>query len=244
MRKLSIVFITFLFCYVAFGSESQVSEVENKLLDCNYPLKMFIKANCEGQCLKIPENFNESCHYSEIIDEEIDDPTKPVYSKNEVEACLDQADCEAKNATKTCIDSEESALMAQDYSEIYCSKLLRFEKKLSGAKVLVENASMKATYEAAKAAKDAKDAAIKMAKKAIDCGKQVIAMLVVQNASKGLDTTQIKAMNATYSTIKDLLETGSLTSAREEILAATADGVLVTDTDKTVLVAELDSCKP
>lgn len=204
------------------------------------------KAKCETQysetCFDIKSTKNAS--YSEIIDEMVDDYSKPVNSKNEIEACSDQTDCETKNASKVCADSEESVFMAADYSEIYCSKLLRFEQKLSGRKIVSANETSKASYDAAKIAEATKEAAIAMAARAIACGKRVISMLVVQNASKSLDTTQIKAMNVTYASIKDLLETGSLTSAREEILAQPVAEPLVTQTDKDVLVAELDACKP
>lgn len=222
------------------------------------------RSKCEAafseKCHKIP--FGYSPEYHELVDEMVDDDTKPIYeAKSNVVTCsavLDdpatteidetktlEEDCMEKEAAHICdLANKYYTVRVADNSEVYCTRFIGFEQKASGNKIVAENAAKKSAFEASEVVRKAKESAIAMATKAINCGKRVIAMLVVQNASKGLDTTQIKAMNASYSTIKDLLETGSLTSAREEILAATADGVLVTETDKTVLVAELDLCKP
>ena len=74
------------------------------------------------------------------------------------------------------------------------------------------------------------------------CGERVMALMLVRNQPKNLTTAQVKQVVSTYSSIKSLLGSGSLVSAREEILAVTADGVLVTDTDKTALASEVDKC--
>ena len=98
--------------------------------------------------------------------------------------------------------------------------------------------SSKKTVDDAKAAREAQ---IASAMAAINHGKRVIALFLVRNSTKSLTTGQVKQLNATYSAIKDLLETGSLVSAKEEINALTPDGVLVTEGDKTELIAEIDS---
>lgn len=187
---------------------------------------------------------NVNLRHVDIVDEMIPDESKPTYSKNDIEVCVDQSDCESKNASKTCTDSQETVYMAQDFSEIYCSKLTGYEQKVSGRKVFLINLAKKAAADAADAAQLAKDSAMIAARKARNCGETVIDALLVQNASKSLSTAQIKSINTTYASIKDLLETGSLASAREEIQAVTPDGVLVVEADKTALIAQLDSCAP
>lgn len=142
------------------------------------------------------------------------------------------------------IDNSYFTVRVADNSEVYCTKILGYEQKASGTKTVVENSSKKTNFEAAKSAKIAKEAAVVFALKAMNCGKRTIATLLVQNASKGLTKRQIKQMNKAYRDIKELLETGSLDSAKEEIEAVVADGTLVTEADKTALIAELDSCKP
>lgn len=92
---------------------------------------------------------------------------------------------------------------------------------------------------------DAEDADVQAmvdASKAIECGLKVKSRMLVQNASKSLTDTQKINILSTYSTIDALLSAGSLVTARVEILAVTADGVMIVDADKTALVAELDGC--
>lgn len=86
--------------------------------------------------------------------------------------------------------------------------------------------------------------ALRNAQKAMDCGRSAQALLLVRNATKGLTTTQIKQMVSTYSSIKQLLDTGSLVSSIEEIEEIEADGILVTESDKTALVIHINGCKP
>ena len=213
-----------------------VSEVEKKILDCNYPL--LVKKKCEGVCVEIKKEFN--CKYYEIAEEMVDDSTKPVHSKSESEVCADQLDCETKNESKICADVLESVFMAEDFSEIYCSKFIRFEQKLSGRKTTKENSTKKAAYDSTKASSDAMEAGIAQALKRIDHGKRIIALLLVRNAPKTLNKGQIKQMNATYAEIKGLLDTGSLETAKDEITAITPDGTIVTEADKTALISEIN----
>lgn len=235
MKTLIILFIISFSATAGFYS-APFTEIEKKLLDCDYSITVFKK--CEGYCAEITKDFN--CNYSEIYEELVDDKSKPVYSKSEIEACEDQSDCESKNLTKSCLDVEEYVLMSDGYSEIYCSKLLRYEQKKSGIKTIVVNEIKRDAYESLKLEKETQEAAIKMAMKAINHGQRVIALLIVRNASKGLTTAQIGEMNLTYAQIKGLLETGSLLTAKEKIELITPDGTIVTEADKTALVSEIN----
>jgi len=80
------------------------------------------------------------------------------------------------------------------------------------------------------------------ANNAIKCGLKVKSRMLVQNASKSLTDTQKINILSTYSTIDALLSAGSLATARVQILAVVADGVMIVEADKTALVAELDGC--
>ncbi len=121
-------------------------------------LTVFSNSNkCEqhysSECVKIPSGYNAKVH---TLQDELD-ITKPIYSKSEIETCADQAECEAKNAVKTCIDEDETVYMAEDFSEIYCSKQTGFEK--TGKEIIAEDGSKKASYNAEKKAeKDAEKA--------------------------------------------------------------------------------------
>jgi len=84
--------------------------------------------------------------------------------------------------------------------------------------------------------------AMETAQKYISCGLRVKSRMLVQNSSKTLTSAQKISILTTYSTIDALLSSGSLATARGEILAVTADGVMIVEADKTALVAELDGC--
>jgi len=189
-------------------------------------------------CIKIQKGYNPA--YSELTDEIVDDYEKPTWAtRSMVEVCSGQADCEQKVSDKACVD-ERHALTDAEFTETWCNKITGYEQVLSGNKIIVENATKKAAYDSAKAASDAMEAAIEQAFKAINHGKRVIALLVVRNASKGLTTAQIEQMNSTYAEIKNLLETGSLVTAKEKINLITPDGTIVTEADKTALVSEIN----
>ena len=190
------------------------------------------------KCIKIKKGYNHV--YSELADEMVNDYSKPTWAtRSMVEVCSGQADCEQKVSDKACVD-ERHALTDAEFTETWCNKITGYEQVLSGNKIIVENATKKAAYDSAKAASDAMEAAIEQAFKAINHGKRVIALLVVRNASKGLTTAQIEQMNSTYAEIKNLLETGSLVTAKEKINLITPDGTIVTEADKTALVSEIN----
>jgi hypothetical protein len=86
------------------------------------------------------------------------------------------------------------------------------------------------------------DASIQVFLKRIDCGRRVIALMAVRNVPKNLNTIQVAQMANTYASIKGLLETASLNTAKAAIQAVVPDGVLVTADDQTALVAEVDKC--
>jgi len=87
-----------------------------------------------------------------------------------------------------------------------------------------------------------KEAGLQTALRKIDCGKRVIALMVIRNVPKALSPAQIAQMNTVYAPIKGLLETASLVTAKEFILATTADGTLITEADKTDLANETQKC--
>jgi len=98
------------------------------------------------------------------------------------------------------------------------------------------------SQEAVEATARQKEAGLQIALKKIDCGKRVIALLVLRNVPKGLTPQQVAQMNTVYAPIKGLLETASLVTAKAAIEDVTADGLLITDGDKADLSAETQKC--
>ena len=173
---------------------------------------------------------------------EVDDYSKPNYTKSQIEPCDDQAECDLIFASKAC-PSDRTLIKNYDQLQVYCSKLIGYEKKsentivLDQAKVQVWQAQETAKAQAAQG-----EDYIQLALKKIACGERVIAKMVVRNIPKNLSPAQIAQMNTIYAPIKGLLETASLVTAKEFILNAEADGTLITEADKVDLAAETQQC--
>lgn len=173
-------------------------------------------------CIKIPSGYNTVYHY-----------VKPdTQLKLQGESCLDEEDCQTKLESLFC--EKGKAIKNLDLLEVYCTYLELEHVAIDTAK--------KQAHEAQKAQKEAMKSAMDQARKAMDCGKNVKARLIVQNAGKNLSKGQIKTLVKNFSDIDALLESGSLATAQEEIMAAAVDGVLITEEDKTALIAEIGKC--
>jgi hypothetical protein len=203
----------------------------------------------EEECLCFDSIIWES---AEIVDEVGNGA--PIYTVNNQQSCTleipvieDQepantkTDCQLKLEALSCGENFE-AILREDLLEVRCTRLDGYEQVLTGRKVLQNNPTKFATYQAQQAAQAQMNAARAQARNLRECGYKVMDLLLVRNASKGLTTTQVKQIVSTYAPIQGLLQSGSLNSAKEEIQAVVADGVLVTEGDKTALVAEIDQC--
>lgn len=118
-------------------------------------ITVFMRKNkCEEHyskdCIKIPSKYDHNFYI--IVDEEIDDLSRPVYSKNQVNNCGEycQSLFSAGNQIDPCIDLQESLILNLELEEIYCSKLLRYEKKIK--KVAVKDSQKESDYLALKEA--------------------------------------------------------------------------------------------
>lgn len=152
----------------------------------------------------------------------------------ESEVCEGQSDCEAKLESKVCTADNLQKFASEDWTRIYCVELL--------GKALVKDEAGWSALKSQEAQKKALEAGIQFAIGLQDCGKRVMALLLVRNQPKGLTPAEVKQMVAGYASIKQLLESGSLVSAKEEIQGVVADGRLVTTADKAALTQEIDKC--
>lgn len=130
------------------------------------------KERCEaagkGECFDISK-----CELSEckIGAEEVDDLSKPLYkAKSKVVACADKKDCIMKaqpvcdEGGKNCVQHcpvDENLIFSKDWTELYCTKLVGYEKKL--VRKMVVDEVKKAAKQAAKDAAIAKDTKLKKA---------------------------------------------------------------------------------
>jgi hypothetical protein len=203
------------------------------------------KSMCEKKysetCINIRGFGNRVYH--KIGNEMIDDISSPVWgTRSLIEACNGEQDCKDKALVKDCVD-DRIAYYNAEYSEVWCNKITGYNKISTGRKIIVEDSTKKAQYETQKAQETADKMAMAAASKALECGKKVISRMLIQNKPKDLSKAQVRNLVKTYKDIKNLLETGSLESAREDILAVAVNEPVVTQADKDALVAELDACK-
>lgn len=235
--------------------------------------KQFCVSEKGEECVELPDGQESHCNYLNPTDNIVDDLTKPIYSgRQDVESCQKEIEytqveqtvddglggtttvtvqeptsnlpiCADVLAAKICSVQGSEKYIDELYTQVYCTHITGYEQKIDGKKV-VEDASLKAAYEVQKSQKDQLEGAMVQAAKAQNCGRSTMAYMLVRNAPKNLSTAQVKSLVSTYAAIKGLLESGSLVTAKEEIAAVVADGILVTEADKAALIAYIDTCKP
>ena len=109
-----------------------------------------LKSDCERisgeRCFDLGDL--PSSVFSEV-DEEVDDHTKPIYSKSEMVSCVSEANCDLIFLTKVCTDSTEQLIKNYDLLEVYCSKWVGYEKKFQ--KTIAQDASKLTAYQTQKA---------------------------------------------------------------------------------------------
>lgn len=74
-----------------------------------------------------------------------------------------------------------------------------------------------------------------------DFGRKVIAIMSIRNDAKNLNSSQIVQFAQDYADINMALLNGSIATAKALIQAITPDGVITTQADKDVLVAEINA---
>lgn len=229
--------LLFLMSFSAFGNYSKISEVETGSIS-----KVFTKMKgCGVSCIKLPFGYNKSYHV--VVAEMINDFTKPINSKNDIETCIDQTDCEVKNAVKSCADEFEIVFMAADFSDIYCSKLTGYEQKLSGSKIVVEDVAKKAAYDSSQSAKKLETLAISGQLNHMAFGKKIYVSVLLLNKAKGLSKAQKRQLRKDLKEIRDDLFDGSICSAREDIAVLIPDGVLIKASDISLILSKIDAFK-
>lgn len=170
-----------------------------------------------------------------------DDTSKPIYeAESQVVTCSGIEECQAQLEAKDC-GEDFLKFIDSEYTKTYCTKITGYEQK-EVSKELVKNTTAFDAYKAAQVQVSALNAGLSQATAAMDCGRKVQALLLVRNAPKSLSKPQVKQLVLAYKDIKNLLDTGSLASAKEEIEAVVADGVIVTSADKAALVAQINTC--
>jgi hypothetical protein len=201
------------------------------------------ESSSKEQCLDVGGNPEiVKLGFFSLADVMGDDLEKPIWElESEVEDCSDEAPCKLALEAKVCSKLGYEKFIDALYTKVYCTQITGYKQKVVGKSFAVDQVAFDA-YKAEKAAKNQFEAGINQAQMLQVCGRRVMGLMLVRNKQKNLTTSQVKSVVKTYADISDLLESGSLVSAKEEVHAATADGVLVTEEDKAALLSEIDKC--
>lgn len=228
---------------------------ESEILSKNWT-SVSRRAACPGACYKVPVGSNPA--FVELQEVMVNDLTKPVWSKTDVVACeavaddpatteVDESktlleDCQEKLAALDCTGKGE-AIRAADNSEVYCSRLLRYEQKPAGYQRAVVNETLKTQWEAERAAKRAEREAVQSQIKDMNFGRSLYASVQLLNKGKGLSKAQRRQLRQDLKTMRDDLLDGNICDVRADLVALPANGTTIREEDKTVLLAKIDAYK-
>jgi hypothetical protein len=193
-------------------------------------VKIFTKkSKCEKtyspeKCLSIRETGNESFH-----------KIKPdTQLKEQAQICSGESDCIEKYNALECSSEMFYKVRTAEHDETYCTK---FE-----AAHIVEDATLKAAHDAAKAIKDGTELAVRAQVLDMDLGKKLYAQIMLHNKKKGSSKAQRKQMRKDFKDIRDDFFDGDICSAKDGVSAITP-GVLITQDDIDSIIALINSAK-
>jgi len=119
----------FLFSFNCFAggymSESQMVRTDKNSLSQHFGNKL----DCDkkyNDCKDYPDSYNWNTFSKQNT--QVDDFSKPNYSKSEIDICSGETDCREKLDLKNCTDTMENKYINQVYTEIYCSKFISYDQ--------------------------------------------------------------------------------------------------------------------
>ncbi len=229
--------LLFLISFSTFAGYMTRVDIE----DCDKGNRVFhLKKNtCIGECLEVSKNYQ--CETYKIANEMIDDLESKNYGpETDAESCVDEETCQEELLKLTCSDGYEK-FIALNYSQVYCTEFLGYNKKESGRKIVAVDPIKKSAYETLQAAKKAQSDAIGLVLKDMSFGKNIYAAVRVMSKVKGLNKGQRKTLKSNLSEIRDSLLDGDICSARADIAGLTADGTLIKAENLTSVLAAIDA---
>ena len=206
--KYLLLISTFLISPVASAnwiSEDGLSDLHAGNTYKVYRTKKGCKKRETSKCYK-KENKNLNYHVAKLVD--VDDIEKPIYeAKSKVQSCSDKNDCFSKVSANcsgdplVCVHYCESEsvdhfiVVAKDYSEVYCTKLVGYKQKKE--RRLVEDATLKSDYQA----KESQENTDKANKKA----KRKLRKSALKNCAKASDYTNQELKDCVKALSKELM---------------------------------------
>lgn len=193
---------------------------------------IFIK---EVDCLKNPQEegmYFLSAYTTILIPPEKTDNLFPVFNNNEWKLVPDNRGKIKYHKTNKFQDEIKEVGKLSDEYTLKKPTYFEFDSWDEESKSWVTDQSAKSEYEF--------NRLIAVGKNKMDQGRKIISLLGILNLGKALSSDDIIKMVNDFALIKNLLETGSLTTARDQILLIETDGTLITESDKTILLDKLD----
>ena len=225
MKILTIALGLILLSTPVFGDNwMPVSKIQSKALSA-YQL--------ESECLKTGEQCLNVGDEPEIVKEGFA-VVQDNYLKADMQECESEEDCDTKFLALVCSENDFEKIKNYNLLQVYCTKF--------AGKVLVKDQSGWTGFKSGKAQIAAFESGKAFVKKLRECLAGVIDLLVLRNESKNLTVQQVESMVTTYQPIMDLLYAASGVTAKLKISEVVADGVLVTESDKTALTQEINKC--
>lgn len=180
MKTFLFIVLTLLFSVNCLADYALESEVASSNVS-----KVYVKKpKLPGKYVKLPKSLNLAYHV--LADEYVDDLTKPKFLKGDLESCIDDADCQTKLEAKVCSDGQEAVKVLTGPKEVYCKVPNGYEQKLSGNKIVVEDAAKKAIFMTAKADEETQNQAEKTRR------QQARAMIVKLKNDEDLTPTELR----------------------------------------------------
>ena len=167
-------------------------------------------------------------------------PSDSKYAKMQID-CADQAECDSKlldwinkqkffkgswndDAIGSIVSKQEIDLEENEVTKYFHPSNFSIEQKDISAEL----------------AEQALEQAIQQK---INCGESAVKYIAKNNVKKQLTKAQRKQMIKTYADILDQLKAGAVDIAKEDIQSVQADGIIVTDEDKTSIINFLTECE-
>lgn len=244
------IILILVFCFPAFAQRGNwVAETQIKDEAApNYREKSVCQALSGAECFE-----RSGKDLRRWMKGQVDDLARPKYQKKDSQSCIDEATCQPLFAALDCTQYQSMAgpdgpdqykpfaVKLADLTEVYCAEPYAYEQMddliPDSAGIIAADAE-----DATKAVLAAQELNIKAVKTAMECGRDVLALMAIRNAPKSLTRPQKKTLISTYSDAKNFLELGSLQEARDEVDEATPDGTIVTQADKDAILAKIDDC--
>lgn len=196
-----LLLATSLNCMAFYAKES---ELDQKVLDCTKKISTYLTMNdCGDDCVHAPSDFTCNTHIKS--DEMIDDIESKVLSKNDIELCSGESDCTLK-LTVECTDPLEERFINKEFTESWCSKFIRYNKKASGRKIFVVDQEKKDAHDAKLLEKKNRSERVSRGRVNREKCKAALDYVAGSNTDSAMTEEQIDAMETAFAPILDALQ--------------------------------------